>query len=329
MKSIPKIASWEASLSLAIAVSLAPAHAQQADKVARVGFLYVAPAGGLVQPTIEKPLRDLGYVAGKNILYEFLYADWQTERLPEFAGELVRRKVDVIVAITNISAFAAKNATEKVPIVVWGIHGAVATGLVRSLSRPGGNVTGVESLAPEFDAKRLELVKAIVPKLTRLGVVYNPEDQGAPVHLESTREAGRILGVRIVPLPVKRPDEFDVVLSGAAAGSIDALVTFSDQLTGWNWHKIANFARTHRLPTFCEFRDFAEGGCLLSYGPTYNEFGVLVARQVDKILKGAKASDLPVEQVTRFEMLLNMKTAKALGITIPQSVRVRVDEVIE
>jgi putative tryptophan/tyrosine transport system substrate-binding protein len=274
-------------------------------------------------------LRGLGYIAGKNVLYELRSAYWQTEQLPELAGELVREKVDVIVAITNIPAFAAKQTTERVPIVVWGIHGAVATGLVRSLARPGANVTGVESLAPELDAKRLELIKEVVPKLTRLGVVYNLEDQGAPIHLESTREAARILGLRIVPLPVKRGYDLDGVLSGAVAGSIDALLTFSDDLTSWNWHTIAQFALKHRLPTVCEFRFLVEGGCLLSYGPSLDEFTAVVARQVDKILKGAKVEDLPVQQVTRFEMLLNMKTAKALGITIPQSVRVRADEVIE
>jgi putative ABC transport system substrate-binding protein len=297
--------------------------------MARVGFLYVSHAGGLAQRGIENSLRDLGYIAGKNILYESRYANWQSERLPELTDELLRQKVDVIVAISNISAFPAKKTTETVPIVVWGIHGAVATGLVRSLARPGGNVTGVESMAPELDAKRLHLIKEIVPKLTRLGVVYNPEDQGAPVHFESTREAARILGVRIVPLPVKRLDEFDRVLSDTAAGSIDALLTFSDPLTGWNWRKIAEFASKHGLPTVCEFRDLVEDGCLVSYGPSYDEFHGIVARQVDKILKGATPGDLPVEQVNRFEMLVNTKAAKALGITIPPSVLMKANEVVE
>ena len=222
----------------------------------------------------------------------------------------------MIVAFTNIPALAAKKATDSVPIVVWGIHGAVQTGLVRSLARPGGNVTGVESLAPELDAKRL-------------GVLYNPDDQGTPVHLESTRAAARILNVRIVPLPVKRRDDFNGILSDDAAGSIDALLTFTDDVTGWNWREIAEFGSKHQLPTLCEFRFFVQGGCLLSYGPPLDEFDVGVARQVDKILKGAKAGDLPVEQVTRFEMLVNLKTAKALGITIPQSVLLRADEVIK
>ncbi len=327
MKTKREIARWGASLTLA--VLLTSAHAQQTEKVARIGLLSLAWGPGAGDSGVRDALRGLGYVPGKNVLYESRYANWQTERLPELAAELVRQKVDVIVAVANIPAFAARQTTERVPIVVWGIHGAVATGLVRSLARPGGNLTGVESLAPELDAKRLELIKAIVPKLTRLGVVYNSEDQGSPVHLESTREAGRILGVRVVPLPVKRPADFDGVLSDVAAGSIDALLTFTDDLTGWHPGTIIRFALKHRLPTVCEFRFLVEHGCLLSYGPSFDEFNAIVARQVDKILKGTKAGDLPVEQVTRFEMLLNMKTANALGITIPQSFRVRADEVIE
>ena len=251
------------------------------------------------------------------------------KRLPEAASELVGKKVDVIVAIGNLSGFAAKQTTVRVPILVWRMHAAVETGMVRSLARPGGNVTGVESLAPELDAKRLELLKAIMPKLTRLGHVYNPDDQATQAHLESVREAARKLGVRVVPLPVKRIDQIDGVLSGVAAGSIDALLTSTDEVTGWYVHKIAAFALKHRLPTVCSFRGAVEVGCLLSYGPSLDEFSAVIARQVDKVLKGAKAGDLPVEQVTRFEMLLNMKSAKTLGITIPQSVRVRADEVIE
>lgn len=327
-----EIATRAASAVLGFALlAWASAHAQQVTKVARIGFLALptqSPTGGS-KAAVVKALRDLGYVDGKNVVFEFRYANWQTERLPELAGELARQKVDVIVAFTNIPGFAAKEATERIPIVVWGIHGAVETGLVRSLTRPGGNVTGIESLAPELDAKRLELIKQIVPKLARLGVVYNADDQGAPVHLLSVREAARILGIGVTPLAAKRPDEFDGVLSGAAGGSVDALLTLTDDLTAVNWGKIAEFASKHRLPTVCEFRFLVQFGCLLSYGPSTDEFTVRVAHQVDKILKGANAGDLPVEQATRFEMLLNTKTAKALGITIPRSVLLRADELIE
>jgi len=327
-----EFAGLAASVVLAFAAlfTSAPACAQQTTKVARIGFLSLPPSpAGAIARAVAKALQDIGYVDGKNVVFDFRYADWQTERLPDLAGEMARERVDVIVAITNIPGFAAKKATERVPIVVWGIHGAVETGLVRSLARPGGNVTGVETLAPVLDAKRLELIKQIVPKLARLGVVYNADDQGAPVHLMSVRKAAHILGISVVPMPVQRPGDFDSVLSGTVAGSVDGLLTLTEDLTASNWGKIAEFALKHGLPTVCEIRLLLKFGCLVSYGPSLDEFTVRVAHQVDKILKGEKAGDLPVEQVTRFEMLVNMKTAKALGITIPQSVLLRADEVIE
>ena len=328
MKTTIESKSAGTSLLLALMVLIGSAHAQPSERLARIGFLSLSKPPG-VEQGISEALRGLGYIAGTNVHYEFRYANWQSERLPELAGELVRQKVDVIVALTNIPAFAAKKTTEQIPIVVWASHGAVQTGLVRSLPRPGGNVTGIESLAPELDTKRLELIKEILPKLTRLGVVFNPEDQGSQVHLESIREAAQRLGVRLVPLPAKRPDDFKVVLSDAAAASIDALLTFTDDLTAWNWYQIAEFASKHQLPTVCEFRSLVQAGCLLSYGPLFAEFNMGVARQIDKILKGARVSELPVDQVTRFETLLNMKTANALGITFPRSLRMRADEVLE
>ncbi len=269
MKRDRGIATWGIPLALALVGLLAPAHAQQRERVAR------------------------------------------------------------IVAVGNLSAYAAKQSTERVPIIVWRMHAAVETGLVRSLARPGGNVTGVESLAPELDAKRLELIKEIVPKLTRLGHLYNPDDPAAQATLASVGDAARKLGVRVVPLPVKRIDEVDAVLSGISAGSIDALLTSTDEVTGWRAQQIAAFATKHRLPSVCSVRYAVDLGCLLSYGPSLDEFSEIIARQIDKVLKGAKVADLPVEQVTRFEMLVNMKTAKTLGIIIPRAVLVRADEVIE
>jgi putative ABC transport system substrate-binding protein len=324
---VSQLARW--AICAAITTLLASATAQQTEKVARIGFLALSAAPGGPHFGVQQAMRALGYVEGKNVAYEFRHAAFQPERLPELAAELVRQKVDVIVATTNVPAFAAKKATDKIPIVVWAIHGGVATGLVRTLHRPGGNVTGVESLAPELDAKRLELLKAIVPKAARLGVVYNPDDQGSPVHLESMREAAQKLGIVVVAMPVKRPGEFDAVVSDAAMDSVDAVLTFTDDLTGWHPHKIIPVASKRRVPTVCEFRLLVEAGCLLSYGPPFDEFSSIVARQVDRILKGAKVEDLPVEQAARFEMLLNMKTAKALGITIPPPIRARADAVIE
>jgi putative ABC transport system substrate-binding protein len=319
-------------LSLAILLtSLAPfsAHAQQPAKLPRIGFLSLSdnPQGDVTQ-AVAKALHDLGYVDGKSAVFEYRFAHWQSEHLPELAAELVQDKVDVIVAITNLPGFAARGATRSIPIVVRGMHGAVQTGLVQSLAKPGGNVTGMETLAPELDAKRLELIKELVPALARLGVLYNAEDQGAPIHLAAAGHAGRALGVELVRLEVRRPADFDSVLSASAAKRIDGLLMFSDLLTASHWGKVAEFARVNRLPTVCEFRFLVQLECLVSYGPSPSEFTQTAARQVDKILKGAKPADIPVEQSTRFELLVNEKTARSLGITIPHSVLVRADEVI-
>jgi putative ABC transport system substrate-binding protein len=319
-------------LSLAMLLSaLLPgaAPAQQPAKLPRIGFLSLAEnAPEDVTRMVAKALNDLGYFDGKSAVFIYRFAHWQSERLPELAAELVQHKADVIVAITNLPGFAARSATRSVPIVVWGIHGAVQTGLVQSLARPGGNVTGMETLAPALDAKRLELIKEMVPALARLGVLYNVEDQAAPIHLAAAREAGQILGVQMVRLEVRRPADFDTVLTPAAARRIDGLLMFTDDLTASHWDKAAEFARQNRLPTVCELKFLVQLGCLVSYGPSTTEFTQTAARQVDRILKGAEPAELPVEQSTRFELLVNAKTAQTLGITIPPSVLVRADEMI-
>ena len=273
-------------------------------------------------------LQTMGYVEGKNLVFEGRWANLQTERLPELAEELVRAKVDVVVAFTDLAGFAAKDASRTIPIVVWGMHGAVETGLVRSLARPGGNVTGVESMAPELDPKRLELLKELAPGLTRSGVLYNADDQGSPFHMNSARAASDSVGVTLVSLPVRRPADFDGALSAARRETIDGLLLFTDELIAYQWPRVAEFARKNRLLTVCEFRFLAEQGCLVSYGPVAEEFLLRVASQVDQILRGAKPADLPVEQVTRFEMVVNLQTARSIGVTVPLSVQVRADAVI-
>jgi putative ABC transport system substrate-binding protein len=240
-------------------------------------------------------------------------------------------KVDLIVAFQTPSALAAREATAAIPIVMAPVGDPVGSGLVASLARPGGNVTGVESLAPELDAKRLELLKQIVPGLATVGVLYNPADQGTPIHLKSVQAASRILHVAVTPLEVRQLEDFDAVLSAPAGKPFDALLTFTDGwlTSGRHWKRVADFARAHRIPTVCEFRFYTELGCLIAYGPTFDEFSQRTARQIDLILKGAKPADLPFEQVTRFELVVNMKAARAIGVTIPQSVLLRADEVIE
>jgi len=311
------------ALSMAVLPVLS-VHAQQSAKKFRIGFLDTGQSVAL-----PKLLTDLGYIDGQNAVFEHRSSQAQPERAAEMAADLVRSKVDVIIAFTNVNAFAAKQATSTIPIVVWASHGALATGLVSSLARPTSNVTGIESLAPEIDAKRVELLKAIVPGVMRVAALYSPNDQGAPTHFKYTEDAARALGVRVLPLEVRAPADYDSVFAPLAAKPIDGLVMFTDPLTWANFKRVADFAFTNRVPTVCEFRQLAESGCLVSYGPTFDEFDRRVASQVDRILKGNRPADVPYEQVTRFELVINLRTAKALSITIPRSVLVRANELIE
>lgn len=263
------------------------------------------------------------------MVYEVRSAELKPERLPRLAEELVRLRVDVIVAFTNPAAFAAKAATSSIPIVVWGAHAAVDTGLVASLARPGGNLTGVESLAPELDAKRLEMLKEIVPGLARVGVLFDPADQGSAPHMKSIEAASWALGLVAAPLEAQPGDGIDSAFTAFKAQRLSALVTFTSALTFVQWKRVADFTLANRIPTACEFRALAQFGCLIAYGPTFDEFSQRNARQVDLILKGARPADLPFEQATRFEPIVNMKTARAIGVTIPRSVLLRADEAIE
>lgn len=320
------------ALFVLVSAGLAPlAVAQAGARLPRIGFLSISPPApsGPAQ-AVAKALNDLGHVDGRTVVFEFRDAAWDPTRLAEMANDLVERsKVDVLVALTNIPGFAAKRATTRVPIVVWGIHGAVETGLVPDLARPSRNVTGIESLAPELDAKRIALLKELQPRLARLGVIYNADDPGSAFHLASAREAARRLGVSLVALPVRRPADFDTALAEERGASIDALLVLADRLTSLHWERLSGFAARHRLPTACEFRFLAQAGCLVAYGPSPAEFTVRVAEQVHKILSGARPAEVPVERTTRFELAINLKTARSLGIDIPAAVRIAADDVIE
>ena len=312
--------------------ALAPplaALAQPAGRVRRIGVLSLARGASDSSKLVSTRLQELGYIEGKHYSFEYRLAEGKPERLPELAAELVRMNVDVIWAIANTSAFAAKSATRTIPIVVWGAHGALETGLVQSLARPGGNLTGLESLAPAIDAKRMELLKEIVPRLSRVDVLYNAGDQGSQLHLGAARDAGGALGVSISTLEVRRPEDFDAALSSAAGKLPDALLTFSDTLTVQNWKRVADFAVAKRVPTMCEFKQMAEAGCLISYGASFTEFAEINARQIARILDGDNSGEMPIERCTRFELVVNLKTARAIDITIPKSVLLRADRVIE
>lgn len=246
---------WSIACALVLALWLLPqdvAHAQQALKPVRIGFLFLGRPEGNTWFTdaIRKRLQQLGYVEGKTLAVEIRYASESQLRLDEQAAELVRLGPDLIVAFTNPAAFAAKKATRTIPIVVWGSHGAADTGLISSLGRPGGNVTGVESLAPELDAKRMELLKEILPAAKTAAALYNAEDQGSPVHLRSMQAAGRVLKVEVTPLEVRRAEDFEPVLAAASQKRLDGLVMFTDAVTYNGWPRVAEFAaRTVWLPS--------------------------------------------------------------------------------
>ncbi len=318
---------------LALGILGAPlaADAQQPGKVARIGYLSLysrSPDSPLLQG-FRDGLRELGWVEGRTITIEWRFADLKPDRLPAFAAELVDLKVDVIVALSNLAAFPAKQATDTVPIVVLASHDAVGTGLVASLARPGANITGVESMAPELDAKRLELLKEISPRIASLSVLYNPGDAAARLHLRHTETGAQALGIKVRPLEVRGPDEFEQAFAAMTRERPEGLLVFTDPLTFSQRNRIVEFTVKNRLPAVYEFKEFVDLGGLVAYGPSLKGMGQRGATYVDKILKGAKPADLPMEQPTRFELVINLKTAKALGLTIPQSVLIRADEVIQ
>lgn len=324
------------SLVCTVAIALAclvpsavPRAAETATKATRIGILLLEPRSpGDRADILARVLQGLGY-RGDKVVFDVRSADWDGARLQQLARQLVALEPDVIIAVTNAPGFAAKEATKTIPVVVTGMHAAVQTGLVDSLARPGGNVTGVETLAPELDAKRMQMLREIAPRSTRLGVVYNGEDPGARFHLQAVREGARMLHFEIASMEVTQPADFDRVLRANRNPEVDAVMTFTDRLTGSNWSRIGAFAHKHRLPTVCEFRFLAQAGCLVTYGPPLEDLFNKAAVQTDRILRGTNPADMPVEQVTRFELVVNQRTAKAIGITIPHSLLVRADEVIE
>lgn len=299
-------------------------------RVFRIGYLNInPPLPGVASAQIPAELAKLGYIEGRNVIYEIRHASGDPARLPALAAELVKLKVDVIIGVALTGAMAAKAATSEIPIVAYAIHGAVQAGLVPNLRHPGGNITGTETLAPEVDPKRLQLLKQLLPTLDRLAVVYDPTDQGSPAHLNAIAEVQKSLGLSTLKLPVSKASEFDPVLATVAGKPLGAVLTLTGILTVHGWPRIRDFAQAQRLPTLCEFRFMAQSGCLLTYGPTFEEITQRTAAQIDKILRGAAPGDLPMEQPTRFELLINLKTAKSLGLTVPQDLLLRADALIE
>jgi putative tryptophan/tyrosine transport system substrate-binding protein len=302
--------------------------AQTPPKIPRVGYLgsYTPAAGGL--EAFWHGLRDLGYVEGQTIALEVRWAEGRSERLPELAAELLRLKVDVLFVATSTAALVAKKSTRTIPIVM--VAGdPVGLGLVESLARPGGNVTGLSYFTEEVTAKRLQLLKELVPGLTRVAVLRVP---GVAIHAVFWREtevAALKLGVALQPLEVRGPEDFEAVFATATRGKAQALIVFDDELIGSHRSRIVALAANSRLPAIHGFREFPDDGGLISYGPNSAVLVRRAATFVDKILKGAKPADLPVEQPTKFELIINRKTANALGLTVPPTLLTQADEVIE
>ncbi len=322
-----------ASLALGlIAVPLA-VEAQQPGKALRIGLLGTVPptdpAASVLWEPLLQGLRDLGYVEGKNIVIERRYSEGRNERLPDLAAELVRLKVDVIVAASSPPPHAAKRATSTIPIVITNHGDPVGTGLVASLARPGGNVTGLSIVTPELFGKQLQLLKEAVPRISRVAVLSNLTNPIHAPYLTEAEIAARALEVRLHILEARAPSDFAGAFSAMRTERDGGLIVLGDPMFFGQRARIAELAASHRLPAVASFREFVDAGGLTAYGANLRENFRRAATYVDRILKGAKPGDLPIEQPTKFEFVINLKTARALGLTIPQSVLLRADEVVQ
>jgi putative ABC transport system substrate-binding protein len=304
--------------------------AQQTTKAPRVAYLSdeSRSLGVASFEPMAQELRKLGYLDGRNIVFEHRYAEGKTEVLPALAAELVRLKIDVIVTVGTAATRAAKNATETIPIVFTRIADPVALGLVTSLARPSGNLTGVSTLGPDLVAKSLELLTEALPGLRRVAVVWDPTFPAAALQLREVERAARVLNLELQPVEVRAVEAPEVAVRAVAAQRTQALLVTPALLTEER-RRLAAVATQQRLPTMSYRRELVEAGGLMSYGTNRSDMYRRAAPYVDKILKGAKPADLPVEQPTKFELVINMKTAKALGLTIPQSVLLQADHVIQ
>ena len=321
-------------LSLALCVVSSPrvGEAQQVANTPRIGFL---SASSLSDPrtlrflaAFRQGLRELGYVEGQNIAIEPRWAEGKYDRLPALASELVRLKVSVIVTYGS-AIQPARQATGTIPIVMAVVIDPTAAGFVAGLSRPGGNMTGLASMAPELVGKQLELLKEVVPKVSRVAFLVNPGNPGSAPQLRQAQETARALSVRLQPLEVRGPSEIDGAFAAMTKERADAVIVTADSTLLDHRTRIGDLAARRRLPMVSMITDQVEAGGLIGYGPSVSDMFRRAASYVDKILKGAKAADLPVEQPTKFELVINLRTAKALGLTIPPSVLARADQVIQ
>ena len=313
------------TLGLPVAV-----EAQQGGKVPRIGFLfYGSPGPSPELDAFRQGLRELGCIEGQNIAIEVRFASGRVERLPELAAELVRLKPDVIVTPGTPASVAAKQATSTIPIVFAGVADAVGAGLVANFARPGGNITGLTGISAELGGKRLELLKEVTPKASRVAVLYNPADRSNVLVLKELQESAPALRLTLQPLGVRGPGEFEGAFVAMSRKRAHALFGAAGILTTEHRKAIVDLAAKSRIPAMWGERQFVVAGGLMSYAVNFYDQVRRAATYVDKILKGAKPADLPVEQPTKFELVINLKTAKALGLTIPPSLLQRADQVIQ
>jgi putative tryptophan/tyrosine transport system substrate-binding protein len=318
-------------LSLLISVLFHPADAQQAAKVPRIGYVgagSTATAGHHAQAFVQG-LRELGYVEGQNIAIEYRWADGKLERLSGLMADLVQVKVDIIVSSATPAIRIAKQQTNIIPIVMAGVTDPVGAGFVDSLARPGGNITGLTHLAPDLTGKRLELLKEVIPRLSRVAVLWNPKQPGQALAYKESQIAAQSLRLTVISMEVQNREEIEKILSSTRKERTEAIFELPDPVIFANRELIAEFATKYRLPAMYSFREYVEAGGLMSYGTSFPGLFHRAATYVDKILKGAKPAELPVEQPTKFEFIVNLKTAKQIGLTIPPGVLARADRVIK
>jgi putative tryptophan/tyrosine transport system substrate-binding protein len=304
------------------------ARAQQRELMRRIGILAQDLQPGLLE-TLREELRNLGYVEGKSVGIELRNAAGRSDRLPALADDLLRLKIEVIVAVNTSAAQAAKKATSTVPIVIMRVADPVKSGLVSNLARPSGNVTGLSFMPDELGAKGLEMLREILPRIARVAALYQGDNPGALIVVSETERRCAQLGIEFLNLPVHEPRDFAPAFETAARAHTEAVFVMDDGAITNSRAQILDLAARHALPVVSIYRDFAAAGGLIAYGPSLPTLYRRAAHYVDRILKGEPARELPVEQPTKFELVVNLKTAKALGLTIPPSVLVRADEVIE
>jgi putative tryptophan/tyrosine transport system substrate-binding protein len=316
---------------VALAACGARAEAQQPKKVPRIGILWIysPDIASSFAEAFRQGLRGLGYVEGQNIALEERWAEGRFDRLPSLAAELVRLNVDIIVTASTPAAQAGQQATRSIPIVMTNVSDPVESGLVSSLARPGGNVTGLSLMHPDLSGKRLELLKEIIPKVSRVAVLSNSSNPIIPPLLRETEAAARALGVQLQVVEVRGPTEFDSAFSAMTRDRAGALVVLPDGIFQNERRRIAALAAKSRLPAIYAWREAVDAGGLMAYGASVPDIFRRAAVYVDKILKGTKPADLPVEQPTKFELVINLKAAKQIGLTVPPNVLARADKVIK